>query len=117
VPHIDDRKVPSEPIIFQRWDTVRLDCPSVGRPAPTIKWTLDNKPLISLTTDEEWFDFYPRNLYSNGSLVLKNLKVRDEGVYVCTAFNDVGSDSVNITLISKESQLKQDLKGIIHCQG
>lgn len=115
VPHIDRRKVPSEPVILNKYsDTVRLDCPSVGRPVPTIKWTRNNRPLTSLTTNNERFDLYLRNLYSNGSLVLRYVHdTSDSGVYTCTATNDVGSDSVNITLISKEEQLRQELEGTI----
>lgn len=69
--------------------------------------------LTSLTTNEEMFDLYRGNLYSDGSLVLKYLTDRDEGVYVCTAINDVGSDSMSINLTSNEAQLKRELEGIL----
>ena len=88
---------------------VRLDCPSVGRPAPTIKWT-------SLTTNksvDKMFPHYHRIYYRNGSLLLKYLSDGDEGVYVCIAVNGVGSDSVNITVISKEAELRRELEGMI----
>ena len=108
VPHIDRRKVASE-ITYERGGMVRLDCPSVGRPAPTIKWT-------SMTTSksvEKMFPLHRQIYYSNGSLLLKYLSDGDEGVYVCTAVNDVGSDSVNITIISKEAELRRELEGMI----
>ena len=108
VPHIDRHKVTSE-ITFERGSTVRLDCPSVGRPVPTIKWT-------SLTTNksvDRTFLDYRRINYRNGSLLLKYLRDGDEGVYMCTAVNDVGSDSVNITLISKEAELRRELEGMV----
>ena len=112
MPNIDSRWIPSE-ITFEHMSTVRLTCPSVGRPAPTITWTLNNMPLTSLTTNEEMFDFYRGNLYSDGSLVLKYLTDRDEGVYMCIATNDVGSDSMSINLTSNEAQLKRELEGIL----
>ena len=59
------------------------------------------------------FDFYRGNLYSDGSLILKYLTDRDEGVYMCTATNDVGSDSMSINLTSNEAQLKRELEGIL----
>lgn len=57
------------------------------------------------------FLHYRWTMYSNGSLLLKYLYDTDEGVYVCTAVNDVGSYSVNITLISKEADLRRTLEG------
>ena len=106
VPYINRTKVITE-ITFERGDTVRLDCPSLGRPAPTIQWT-------SFTTNQsvdEIIHEYQRTSYPNGSLAIKYLNDTDEGAYMCTAVNDVGSDSMHISLISREAELRRELQG------
>ena len=87
VPHILRNKVVSE-IKFKRWDTVRLDCCAVGRPTPTIEWIY----LTANQSVELLFRSYRWTIHSNGSLVLNSLNDMDEGIYKCTADNDVGSD-------------------------
>lgn len=107
MPHIYRSRVVFE-ITYERWSTVRLDCPAVGRPVPKIIWT----SLTTNKTVDKIFPHYRRMTYSNGSLVIKYLQDTDEGVYMCTAVNDVGSDSVNITIISKEAELRRELEGM-----
>ena len=104
MPHILRNKAVSE-IKFEHWDRVQLDCCAAGRPMPTIKWTY----LTANQSVELLFRSYGWATYSNGSLILNNLSDMDEGIYACTALNDVGSDSVNITLISKEAELRREL--------
>ena len=46
--------------------------------------------------------------FSNGSLVIRDLADNDEGIYMCTATNNVGSDSVHVSLISREAELMRE---------
>ena len=106
IPHILRNNDVSE-IRFEHWDSVYLHCCAVGRPIPTIRWTY----LTANQSVELLFRSYRWTIHSNGSLVFNNLNDVDEGIYACTAVNEVGLDSVNFTLISKEAELRSELEG------
>ncbi|CAF0756370.1 unnamed protein product [Rotaria sp. Silwood1] len=57
--------------------TIKLICPIIGTPNPTIKWYKNDNPLES-------FD-------SNDQYILANIKQTDEGIYRCTATNRAGT--------------------------
>ncbi|XP_048397529.1 immunoglobulin superfamily member 10 [Stegostoma tigrinum] len=69
-------------------DALYLHCSANGRPTPKIVWTVPsgyilNRPQIN-----------PRYiLFENGTLVVREMSVRDRGNYICKAYNNAGDDS------------------------
>jgi len=65
-----------------------LSCKGVGVPPPSISWSRKNGSAL------------PKNakVYSNGSLFLRDIKLEDQGDYICTATNDAGTIHTEITI-------------------
>lgn len=64
---------------FLEGQNITLDCLAVGTPRPLMTWQRDNETLTS----------------SKGyqlTLRLENATVNDNGMYLCTIFNQFGSD-------------------------
>ena len=59
---------------------VSISCQANGLPLPTISWTRDNLDVVSDRTQQETL----------GDLTITNVKVEDEGVYICAAENMYG---------------------------
>ncbi|ODM92162.1 Down syndrome cell adhesion molecule-like protein Dscam2 [Orchesella cincta] len=66
---------------------LRLACKSVGIPLPDVFWLKNDLPLPS------------HNLLRNGSLFINRIKGLDEGVYICRAQNEHGSDEIQHRVI------------------
>lgn len=69
-------------------DAVRLECVAFGYPVPSYNWTRKGSPL-------------PRNAYSinyNRILIIPNVKVEDQGEYVCRAYNDRSALESSVTI-------------------
>ncbi|TNN16019.1 Protein sidekick, partial [Schistosoma japonicum] len=66
-----------------------LDC--VGIPKAEIKW-LRNGDFIDTHKQERYY------IHLNKTLIIKNLKLTDAGVFQCYAYNEVGEDFLNIWL-------------------
>ncbi|XP_060690546.1 immunoglobulin superfamily member 10 [Hemiscyllium ocellatum] len=75
-------------------DALYLHCSANGRPTPNIVWTVPsgyilNRPQIN-----------PRYiLFENGTLVVREVSVRDRGNYICKAYNNAGDDSIITSVI------------------
>ncbi|XP_056893820.1 hemicentin-1 isoform X2 [Takifugu flavidus] len=63
---------------------VELPCMARGVPEPTLTWTRDGKR-------------YP--VSADGSLVLRDVGLDDEGTYTCTATNTAGTDEAGLQLL------------------
>lgn len=63
---------------------VELPCMVTGVPQPTLAWTKDGK-TFSASAD--------------GSLVLRDVGLDDEGTYTCTATNTAGRDEARVQVL------------------
>ena len=72
---------------------VSISCQANGLPLPTISWTRDNRDVISERIQQETL----------GDLTITNVKVKDEGVYICAAENMYGkiTTRTNLEVIRK----------------
>ena len=72
---------------------LHLDCEAIGFPCPRVIWfRLPGMQMLQNRTNDE-----------ATSLERKNITKDDEGVYICTAKNPLGSDSyeVQVTVIGE----------------
>lgn len=77
-------------IITDRGKTVRLRCPAIGNPRPTITWQKNRRPIS--------MDGIKFKQIDDGSLVVSSLIPFDSGTYLCTAKNPTGQDFLILTL-------------------
>ncbi|XP_076811093.1 roundabout homolog 2-like isoform X2 [Clavelina lepadiformis] len=64
--------------------SVQLKCNAVGDPLPRISWSRNIGSMPER-----------REVESNGNMVISNIQVEDEGEYICTAENKVGSQTAS----------------------
>lgn len=72
--------------------TITLPCNVKGDPKPAIIWFKDNVEVVSSDN---------LHLKSDGSLKLNKVLVKDEGEYVCSATNIVGTSDQTLKLTIK----------------
>ncbi|PFX30360.1 hemicentin-1-like isoform X2 [Stylophora pistillata] len=77
-------------IITDRGKTVKLRCPAIGNPRPTITWQKNRRPIS--------IDGVKFKQADDGSLVISSLLPFDSGTYLCTAKNPTGQDFLILTL-------------------
>ncbi|XP_070983476.1 immunoglobulin superfamily member 10-like [Oncorhynchus clarkii lewisi] len=65
---------------------IRFDCEATGEPKPKILWMLPTNDMIA-ASNERYL------MHVNGSLDIRDVKLRDAGEYVCMARNTAGDDS------------------------
>ncbi|XP_031633562.1 leucine-rich repeat-containing protein 24-like [Contarinia nasturtii] len=78
---------------------VTLSCLIYGDPLPTVAWELNGRDIINdnvLTEDETIGNKLWRNI------TILNITNYDAGIYVCSARNDIGSASRNISIYLTE---------------
>ncbi|XP_048828248.1 ADAMTS-like protein 3 isoform X1 [Brienomyrus brachyistius] len=73
--------------------SVTLLCTAQGSPEPSVSWTIDGQPLRQ--TERVSLD-------GTGVLHISNPSVDDQGVYQCTATNELGSDTQSSQLFMAE---------------
>ncbi|TKR80918.1 hypothetical protein L596_014894 [Steinernema carpocapsae] len=66
--------------------SLTLVCEATGKPNPQFVWLLNNAPLTNSSTA----------IFSDDSkyLQLRNISLKDKGIYVCEAKNDAGQDQL-----------------------
>ncbi|XP_078358886.1 hemicentin-1-like isoform X2 [Oculina patagonica] len=72
----------------------RLRCVVTGQPPPTITWSKDGKPLQ--------LSERVRNLSSNKTIKIKQVRLGDQGNYTCIAENAFGKLNLTLTLIVRQ---------------
>ena len=77
--------------------TIRMDCPAYGVPAPSIVWSSHtlNRSVVDLINSSRL------HFFSNGSLEISELTAEDEALYSCAAVNSVGMDIIYILAINE----------------
>lgn len=84
---------PDSMVTVLNFTDIVLDCMASGEPPPTIVWTHNNEPVVS----------EPRvKVLANGSLAIKMLTMSDNGLYVCTAENPLGTARSDSALLMVE---------------
>ena len=84
--------------VYVPGQTIRMDCPAYGIPAPEIVWfshTLNQSVTDLINSSRLHF-------FSNGSLEISDLAPEDEALYSCAAVNSVGMDKVYLLVINEE---------------
>lgn len=99
----------SSEIKIKEVETAELAVVITGKPTPEICWMKDNVPInidnVHFITRQD----------ENGrhTLVIKQAKLEDGGVYCCKAYNKVGDAEAKILFaVEKESELPQFSKGL-----
>uniref|UniRef100_A0A1A9WQZ8 Tyrosine-protein kinase-like otk n=1 Tax=Glossina brevipalpis TaxID=37001 RepID=A0A1A9WQZ8_9MUSC len=80
---------------------VMMHCQAIGDPKPTIQWDKDLEYLSDNNTDRNRFEFL-----DNGTLVIRNVQQKDEGIYGCTIGNSAGlkREEVRFTIKSADGE-------------
>ncbi|KAG7225026.1 hypothetical protein INR49_014481 [Caranx melampygus] len=71
-------------------ETVRFTCQTRGKPAPSVMWLHNARPLASS----------PRHRLTSRMLRVSNVGPQDDGLYQCMAENGVGSSQASARLIT-----------------
>lgn len=100
-----DAREPQKPVVFK--------CRAKGSPTPQIKWFKDGL-LILGTPEESRFHitiegalvFMGKRFHvtREGSLIIFDPRVEDEGTYKCTAENELGKVSYDVSLYVEMSE-------------
>ena len=89
-----------------------LVCHASGLPQPTFSWITPDGHAVNATTpvyESEVLDDGSENrrgkiVQEDGSLLIFNTRVADEGVYKCVAINVMGEDIKSVNLTVKEGK-------------
>ena len=89
-----------------------LTCHASGLPQPTFTWTTPDGHTVNATApvyksevlDDGSEERRGKIVQEDGSLLIFNTRVVDQGVYKCVAINIVGQDDKTVNLTVKEGK-------------
>lgn len=70
-------------------ETAELGCIVVGLPESTVSWRHNGQPLMG-----ERFQSFG----DNGTLLIRDVRLEDNGMYECVAVNQLGEDQASVKL-------------------
>ncbi|XP_075981850.1 hemicentin-2-like [Anticarsia gemmatalis] len=73
---------------------LQIQCIATGNPKPLISWKKDD---LDIAYGSEWYGV------EDGTLIIRNIDEKSQGVYECTALNDVGVDYVSYNVILNDA--------------
>nr|XP_015207108.1 PREDICTED: matrix-remodeling-associated protein 5-like [Lepisosteus oculatus]XP_015207109.1 PREDICTED: matrix-remodeling-associated protein 5-like [Lepisosteus oculatus]XP_015207110.1 PREDICTED: matrix-remodeling-associated protein 5-like [Lepisosteus oculatus] len=79
-------------------ENFRVDCVASGLPDPEVTWSLPDGTVISnaLQSDDSGARSRRYVIFGNGTLLLQQMEMRDEGDYTCYAENRLGKDEMKV---------------------
>lgn len=84
-------------VIVKLGETAKLSCQAVGEPKPTITWISPQTEVIPVLSNKY-------RIMEDGTLVVNNVTLVDEGKYACVAQNSAGEDIKNMII---EAELQE----------
>nr|XP_009289504.1 leucine-rich repeat and immunoglobulin-like domain-containing nogo receptor-interacting protein 2 isoform X2 [Danio rerio] len=89
------RRNRTQSVSVEEGQSAHLNCTAEGTPRPTISWVSPRKVQLNNRNHGRVM------VHNNGSLDIKAVEVQDGGVYVCTASNSAGNDTLMVSLSVK----------------
>ena len=97
-PKIENTGVPQ--LSVSLGEKLQVDCVSSGLPNPEVSWSLPDGTVINSALQSNGngshFDHYV--VFSNGTLLLKQINKKDEGDYICYVKNAIGEDGMKVSV-------------------
>lgn len=78
---------------YEKSDTVYLDCPIEGTPAPVKTWLFNSQAIQNQTYP--WLKYF---IDSDGSLRIDEFDTAQQGTYSCNGSNEFGMETFNYRL-------------------
>uniref|UniRef100_A0A8C4ELS7 Ig-like domain-containing protein n=1 Tax=Dicentrarchus labrax TaxID=13489 RepID=A0A8C4ELS7_DICLA len=72
-------------------ESAKLSCQATGEPTPKIMWISPRNDVISMSSEKF-------QIMDDGTLVVRKVRLADEGKYACVARNSAGDDVKNMKL-------------------
>ncbi|XP_070818988.1 matrix-remodeling-associated protein 5 [Chaetodon trifascialis] len=86
-------------------EAAKLSCQATGEPLPKIIWISPRNDVIPMSSDKF-------QIMGDGVLLVKKVRLADEGKYVCVARNSAGDDVKNMKLEAEPQEpFINDMKG------
>ncbi|XP_065124026.1 matrix-remodeling-associated protein 5 isoform X1 [Paramisgurnus dabryanus] len=81
-------------------DNFLVDCVASGLPDPEVSWSLPDGTMINnaLQSDDSGIRNRRYIIFGNGTLLLQQMRKKDEGNYTCYAKNTMGEDAMKVSV-------------------
>ncbi|XP_066571076.1 matrix-remodeling-associated protein 5 [Amia ocellicauda] len=81
-------------------ENFQVDCVASGLPDPEVSWSLPDGTMINnaLQSDDSGARSRRYVIFGNGTLLLQQMGMRDEGDYTCYAENKLGKDEMRVNV-------------------
>ena len=107
------------PIVSGAEENVTLTCQARGLPEPTFTWITPDGHVVNGTQsvyemeilDDDSQIKRGKEIQEDGSLLVFDTRVHDQGIYKCFATNVVGQDVRSVNLTVREGEISIPLAG------
>uniref|UniRef100_A0A8C4ELV7 Ig-like domain-containing protein n=1 Tax=Dicentrarchus labrax TaxID=13489 RepID=A0A8C4ELV7_DICLA len=91
-PNAPKIKLKSQSLLMAKiGESAKLSCQATGEPTPKIMWISPRNDVISMSSEKF-------QIMDDGTLVVRKVRLADEGKYACVARNSAGDDVKNMKL-------------------